>query len=124
MADTYSFSPDAGRLDRERVHHWLSERSYWARGRSRETQDAAIDASRNYGVYSVETGGQVAYARFVADAVRGRGIGKMLAAGVVADLEPLNLKRIMLATADAHGLYAQYGFTPLSDPSQVMVRLQ
>ena len=120
------------------MHHWLSGKSYWARGRSRETQDAAIDASRNYGVYSVETGGQVAYARvvtdavtfawlcdvFVADEVRGRGIGKMLAAGVVADLEPLNLKRIMLATADAHGLYAQYGFTPLSDPSQVMVRLQ
>jgi len=89
-------------------------------------------------VYCVETGGQVAFARvvtdgvtfawlcdvFVADTVRGQGIGKMLAAGVVADLEPLNLKRIMLATADAHGLYEQYGFVPLAEPSKFMARMR
>lgn len=134
MTDRYFFSAEAERIDRVLVHQWLSEESYWARGRVREKQDAAIDASRNYGVYDTGTGAQVAYGRvvtdgatfawlcdvFVATEVRGRGIGKMLAAGVVADLEPLGLKRILLSTGDAHGLYAQFGFTELTEPSKMM----
>jgi GNAT superfamily N-acetyltransferase len=120
------------------VHSWLSQDSYWAQGRSRETQDAAIDASRNYGVHDEETGEQVAYARVVTDGVtfawlcdvfvppevRGRGVGKMLVAAVIEDLEPLGLKRALLSTADAHGLYAQYGFAPLADPSTMMARVR
>lgn len=134
MNESYFFSAEADRIDRARVHQWLSEQSYWAQGRSRQTQDAAIDGSRNYGVYDRETGEQVAYGRVVTDGVtfawfcdvfvatdaRGRGIGKMLAAGVMDDLEPLNLKRVLLSTGDAHGLYAQYGFTPLAQPSKMM----
>ncbi|WP_349903644.1 GNAT family N-acetyltransferase [Parafrigoribacterium humi] len=137
MAARFSFSRDAAKIDRERVHRWLSEESYWAGGRERSTQDAAIDASRNYGVYDDDSGEQLAYARVVTDGVtfawlcdvfvapeaRGRGIGKVLIAGVIADLEPLGLKRTLLATGDAHGLYAQYGFTPLPDPSKMMERL-
>lgn len=120
----YEFSADDARIDRERVHAWLSEQAYWALGRARETQDAAMDGSRNYGVWDVESGLQVAYARvitdgvtfawlcdvFVAPDVRGSGIGKMLVEGILSDLEPLGLRRILLATADAHGLYARYGF--------------
>ena len=138
MTERYFFSADADRIDRARVHLWLSEQSYWAQGRLRETQDAAVDASRNYGVYDIETGEQVAYGRVVTDGVtfawlcdvfvtteaRGQGIGKMLAAGVMADLEPLGLKRILLSTADAHGLYAQYGFTELAEPSRMMARVR
>ena len=138
MTERYFFSADADRIDRARVHLWLSEQSYWAQGRLRETQDAALDASRNYGVYDIETGEQVAYGRVVTDGVtfawlcdvfvtteaRGQGIGKMLAAGVMADLEPLGLKRILLSTADAHGLYAQYGFTELAEPSRMMARVR
>ncbi|MFE4195532.1 GNAT family N-acetyltransferase [Paenarthrobacter sp. NPDC056912] len=134
MTDTYFFSAEAEKIDRGRVHRWLSEESYWAQGRVREKQEAAIDASRNYGVYETSTGAQVAYGRvvtdsatfawlcdvFVAAEVRGRGIGKMLAAGVVADLEPLGLKRVLLSTGDAHGLYAQFGFTELREPSKMM----
>ena len=119
------------------VHSWLSELSYWARGRTRETQDAAIDASRNYGVFDTETGEQMAYGRVITDGVtfawlcdvfvapeaRGQGLGKLLAAAVVDDLEPLGLKRIMLSTGDAHGLYAQFGFAPLADPTRVMERI-
>lgn len=107
MTARYFFSAEMDRVDRARVHQWLSEESYWAQGRIRETQDAAIDASRNYGVYDTESGEQVAYGRVVTDGVtfawlcdlfvateaRGQGIGKMLAAGVVADLEHLGLKR-------------------------------
>ncbi len=138
MTMRYFLSAEAGRIDRSRVHRWLSEQSYWAKGRSREKQDAAIDASRNYWVYESGTGEQVAYGRVVTDGatfawfcdvfvsteVRGLGIGKMLAAGVVEDLEPLDLKRILLSTGDAHGLYAQYGFAPLTEPSKMMARVR
>lgn len=138
MTERYVFSAESDRVDRARVHQWLSEQSYWAQGRLRQKQDAAIDASRNYGVYDIGTGEQVAYARvvtdgvtfawlcdvFVASEVRGQGIGKMLAAGVMADLEPLDLKRVLLSTADAHGLYAQYGFTELTEPSRMMARVR
>lgn len=130
------FSADPARVDRARVHRWLSEESYWARGRTREAQDAAIDGSRVYGVYDDESGEQLAFARVVTDTVtfawlcdvfvdaaaRGRGVGKLLVAGVVADLEPLGMRRIALATADAHGLYAQFGFAPLPAPERWMTR--
>ncbi|MFE6733602.1 GNAT family N-acetyltransferase [Microbacterium sp. NPDC057650] len=135
MATGYRFSSDNADIDRDRVHAWLSEQSYWAEGRARETQDAAIDGSRNYAVLDRE-GAQVAYARVVTDAVtfawlcdvfvdpaeRGNGIGKMLIEGVVADIEQTPIRRIVLATADAHGLYAQYGFAPSEDPNRYMIR--
>ena len=135
MLSSYVFSNDASRIDRARVHAWLSEQSYWANGRAREVQDAAMDGSRNYGVWDA-SGAQVAYARVVTDAVtfawlcdvfvaeeaRGNGIGKMLVEGVIADLQPLGLTRMLLATADAHGLYAQYGFAPAEDPARYMIK--
>jgi GNAT superfamily N-acetyltransferase len=137
MPASYAVTSDTARIDRERVHRWLSEQAYWALGRSRATQDAAIDASRNYGVHDTTTEEQVAYARvvtdgvtfawlcdvFVAPEVRGRGVGRMLVTGVIADLEPLGLTRILLSTADAHGLYAPSGFAPLADPTRMMARL-
>lgn len=136
MESAYRFSSRLQDMDRETVHRWLSEDSYWAQGRPRQTQDSAMDASRNYGVFERATGRQVAYARVVTDSVtfawlcdvfvdpsvRGQGVGKDIIAGVVADLEPLGLRRVLLATADAHGLYEQYGFGPLDDPSRFMVR--
>ncbi|WP_448005488.1 GNAT family N-acetyltransferase [Agromyces bauzanensis] len=136
MPDDLEFSDDPARLDRDRIHSWLSEESYWAMGRDRARQDAAIDASRNFGVYDATTGEQLGYARvvtdgatfawlcdvFVASGARGRGIGIALVDGVVAALEPLGLTRIMLATGDAHGLYAKFGFRPLARPEQVMER--
>ncbi|WP_405474197.1 GNAT family N-acetyltransferase [Paenarthrobacter ilicis] len=138
MSEQYFFSAETDRVDRDRIHQWLSEQSYWAQGRRREQQNAAIDASRNYGVYDIGTGEQVAYARVVTDGVtfawlcdvfvatetRGQGIGKMLAAGVMAELETLDLKRVLLSTADAHGLYAQFGFTELTEPSRMMARVR
>ncbi|GAA2464648.1 GNAT family N-acetyltransferase [Agromyces soli] len=133
---SHAFSNDVTRLDRALVHRWLSELSYWAEGRSRATQDAAIDASRNYGVYEEETGAQLAYARVVTDGAtfawlcdvfvdpdsRGAGIGKLLMNGVAADLDALGIPRTMLATSDAHGLYRQYGFAELSEPAKYLLR--
>jgi GNAT superfamily N-acetyltransferase len=135
LAVILTFSADSARIDRDLVHGWLSEQAYWALGRTRAAQDAAIDASRNYGVYG-EGGGQVAYARVVTDgqtfawlcdvfvdpSVRGLGAGKLVA-GVLEDLDALGLPRTMLATADAHGLYAQYGFAT-ADPARFMIRAE
>jgi predicted N-acetyltransferase YhbS len=136
MVATYRFSTDPQILDRPLVHRWLSESSYWAAGREREVQDRAMDGSRNYAVVRAADGRQVAYARVVTDGVtfawlcdvivdptcRGDGVGKLLVEGLLADLEPLGLKRVVLATADAHGLYEQFGFRPLADPTMWMAR--
>lgn len=129
-----AFSADTDRVDRAQVHAWLSGEAYWAIGRSRATQDAAIDGSRNYGVY--RSGRQIAYARAVTDRVtfawvcdvfvdaseRGRGVGRMLVEGLTADLDAFGLKRMVLTTGDAHGLYAAVGFEALPSPERWMVR--
>ncbi|GAA1055108.1 N-acetyltransferase [Agromyces luteolus] len=136
MADGIRYSGETGDIDRARVHEWISEHAYWALGRPREVQDAAIDASWNYGAYDAETGEQLGYARIVTDGItfawlcdvivapeaRGRGVGVGLIGFVVEQLEPLGLKRLVLATGDAHTLYERFGFEPLARPEQWMVR--
>jgi ribosomal protein S18 acetylase RimI-like enzyme len=126
---TYEFSTDPDRIDAARVHELVSRHTYWAKGRPRELMDAAIAGSRPYGVFRRDTGEQVAFARVVTDgatfawladvivdpALRGQGIGKLLVAGVVDDIEPLGLRRTLLATADAHGLYERFGWLPVDD---------
>lgn len=132
----YEFSTDPTRIDAARVHELISRHTYWAKGRPREVMDAAITGSRPYGVYRRDTGEQVAFARVVTDGVtfawladvivdpdlRGQGIGKLLVAGVVADIEPLGLRRTLLATADAHGLYEQFGWQPVNEEYRWMER--
>lgn len=137
MPSSFTFSNDRALVDRDLVHHWLSEQSYWAKGRSRETQDAAIDASRNYVIRDADDR-QVGYARVVTDGVtfawlcdvfvdegaRGHGIARMLVEGVLEDLRVSStVRRVMLATSTASGLYAQYGFAPSADPNHYMVKL-
>jgi GNAT superfamily N-acetyltransferase len=128
----FEFSDDPARLDRDRVHHWLSEESYWAVGRDRAVQDRAIEGSLNYGMYRGSE--QVAYARAVTDgatfawlcdvyvdsSVRSLGVGVALIGGVMDALEPLGLRRIALATRDAHGLYRKFGFEGLAEPEKWM----
>lgn len=136
MTSRFSLSTDTAAVDRDRVHRWLSEQSYWAKGRARAMQDAAIDASRNYTIRD-EDGAQVAYARVVTDGVtfawlcdvfvdegeRAQGLGKMLVEGVIDDLQrSTTVYRILLATSTAAGLYAQYGFEPADDPGFYMAR--
>ncbi|MFI9486544.1 GNAT family N-acetyltransferase [Promicromonospora sp. NPDC052451] len=132
----YEFSADPARIDAARVHDLISRHTYWAKDRPRHVMDAAIAGSRPYGVYRRSTGEQVGFARIVTDGatfawladvivdpdLRGEGIGKLLVAGVVADVEPLGLRRILLATADAHGLYERYGWRPISDDFTWMER--
>ncbi|MET9698689.1 GNAT family N-acetyltransferase [Streptomyces sp. NPDC006529] len=127
-------STDSARLDPERIHRWLSQDAYWALGRSREKQDLAIANSLNFGAYDRVGGRQLAYARVVTDratfawlcdvyvdpAARGRGLGTALAEAVRDHLAPYGVRRIMLATADAHGVYAKVGFEPLAEPGKWM----
>ncbi|MGI5453240.1 GNAT family N-acetyltransferase [Streptomyces sp. CA-249302] len=130
LPDGYEISTDPERLDADRVHRWLSTDAYWATGRPREKQERAMAGSLNFGVYDTGSGEQVAYARVVTDhatfawlcdvyvdpSVRGKSIGTALVGAVRDHLAPFGLRRIMLATADAHGVYAKLGFEPLADP--------
>lgn len=132
----YRFSNDIAEIDREYVHHWLSTQSYWAIGRTREVHDAAVAGSRNYGMFD-EVGTQVAYARVITDgatfawlcdvfvdpSIRGAGVGVAMLDGIVAELEPLNLRRTMLVTADAHTLYEKFGFAAPDKPEMLMARM-
>ncbi|MFI8188920.1 GNAT family N-acetyltransferase [Streptomyces sp. NPDC085946] len=130
----YEFSADPARVDAGRVHRWLSTDAYWALGRTRDQQDRAIAGSLNFGVYETVSGEQVAYARVVTDratfawlcdvyvdpSVRGKGIGTALVAAVREHLRPTGLRRVLLATHDAHEVYGKLGFRPLERPDQWM----
>lgn len=134
LPEGYEISTDPDRVDAGRVHHWLSTDAYWAIGRPREKQDRAIAGSLNFGVYAVESGDQVAYARVITDlasfawlcdvyvdrSVRGEGIGTALVGAVREHLRPYGLKRILLATHDAQGVYEKLGFAPLAKPDHWM----
>lgn len=130
----YEISTDPARLDLPRIHRWLSGDSYWAAGRTMDKQRTAVANSVNFGAYDEATGEQHGYARVITDhatfawlcdvyvdpAARGKGLGIRLAAAVRDHLAPFGVPRILLATRDAHGVYAKVGFAPLADPERWM----
>ncbi|MFF8033309.1 MULTISPECIES: GNAT family N-acetyltransferase [unclassified Streptomyces] len=134
LPEGYEISADRARIDAGRVHRWLSTDAYWALGRPREKQDRAIEGSLNFGVYDTVSGEQAAYARVVTDratfawlcdvyvdpSARGKGLGTALVAAVREELRSCGVKRVMLATHDAHGVYARLGFRPLDRPDHWM----
>jgi GNAT superfamily N-acetyltransferase len=129
-----TISTDDALLDVDRVHRWLSEDAYWSLGRSRDTVERSLQQSVNVGAY--DESGQVGFLRIVTDratfawvcdvyvdpAARGQGVGKLLMAEADRLLAGYGVLRALLATADAHGLYAQHGFAPLADPARWMER--
>ncbi len=133
-ADDYEIDTDLARMDLDRVHHWLSTDAYWSLGRTRETVEAAARHSLNFGAFAPD-GTQVAYARVVTDHAtfgwlcdvyvdhghRGRRLGGRLTEAVVDTLRPMGLKRVLLATADAHEVYARIGFVPMPNPERWMI---
>lgn len=123
-------STASSEVDRDAVGRMLHD-TYWAASRSREVQDAAIDASQNFSVFDA-SGRQVAYARVVTDgatfaylcdvvvddALRGHGVGRFLVAQVMQHLQALGDLEILLTSRDAGDLYRKAGFSPLEHPAR------
>jgi len=130
----YLICTDPARLDIAMIHGYLSSSAYWAMGRPLDVVRRSIENSLPFGVYKGQV--QIGFARVVTDYAtfawladvfvlpefRGQGLGKWLI-GVIVDHPRLaGLRRSILATKDAHGLNAQYGFTPLDAPGRFMER--
>jgi len=129
--DNLLISTDPTRLDLDAITAMLS-RSYWARGRKREVVARYVQHSLVFGVY--DGARQIGLARVISDYTtfaylsdvfiheeyRSRGVGKWLVETILSHPELRGMRRWMLATQDAHGLYAQFGFTPLHDAGRWM----
>lgn len=136
MTDGYELRTTLAEMDLDRVHRWLSTDAYWALGRTRDNVETAARNSLNFGVF--RDGEQVAYTRVLTDHAnfawlcdvyvdrdhRGRGLGNRMVKAVVELLEPTGVQRIVLATRDAHDVYARAGFAPLPRPQDWMIRLR
>jgi N-acetylglutamate synthase-like GNAT family acetyltransferase len=128
----FEISTDKSRLDLDIIHRFLSEESYWANKRSLERSKTAIENSICFGVY--HHGRQIGFARvvsdkatfayigdvFILDEFRGRGLSKKLMKSMLEHPELQGLRRWVLATRDAHGLYEQFGFSLMKFPERWM----
>ena len=128
----YVLTCELGRVDVDRVHGWLSQESYWAKGRGRAVVERSIAGSRPYSVHSQDQ--QAAFARVVTDEAtfawicdvfvdehhRGRGLGTWLVDSIVEDLAVLGVQRFLLATKDAHEVYRRCGFVAVEGTDRWM----
>ena len=130
----FTISTDRSRLQLDVIQAFMSEESYWAKSRTLEQTRTAIENSICFGVYEGER--QIGFARVVSDQAtfaylgdvfilnefRGRGLSKWLMETIVSHPDLQGLRRWLLATRDAHGLYSQFGFGPLRFPERWMER--
>ena len=128
----FVISTDPARLDLDMIHEFLTN-CYWAKGIPRDVVARSIEQSLCFGVYD-GSGAQVGFARaisdlatfayigdvFILESYRGRGLGKWLMECITQHPTLQGLRRWMLATRDAHGLYSQFGFTPVKVPERYM----
>jgi len=136
MDKDFYISTDKSLLDIDLIYNFLANQSYWAQGRSRKTIEKSIQHSLCFGIYNLAHQ-QVGFARVVTDYAvfawlmdvfiieeqRGKALGKYLITEIMNHQDLQGLKRWGLATKDAHGLYEQYGFKPLSKPETMMERI-
>ena len=132
--EKFEVSTDRERLDIDWIHRVLTTETYWATTRTEAQTRTAIENSLCFGVYAGEK--QVGFGRvvsdfatfayvgdvFVAADYRGRGIGKMVMEAMESHANLQGLRRWLLATKDAHGLYEQYEFSSLKFPERWMER--
>lgn len=130
----YTISTDNNRLDTRTIHDFIANQSYWAQGRPIETMQRALDNSLNFGLYRNDQ--QIGFARVVTDYAtfawiadvfvlpehRGRGLSKWLMELILSHPELQGFRRWVLATKDAHSLYARFGFIALHRPERWMER--
>lgn len=139
IKNEFSISTDKSKINIGYVHEFLTQ-SYWSPDVPIETVKKALDSSLCFGMYdsgnqTLPTGRQVGYARMITDKAtfayladvfidekfRGKGLGKWLIKVILAHPDLQGLRRIMLATKDAHTLYERYGFISLNNPERYMV---
>jgi GNAT superfamily N-acetyltransferase len=134
MLNTLRISCDKSALDVALIHRFLSGHSGWAKGISLPTVQKSLEHSLCFGGFLGTA--QVAFARVITDYAtfanlvdvfvlpehRGKGYSKLIMQAVIAHPQLQELRRFTLATADAHGLYARFGFTPLQKPLSHMER--
>lgn len=139
MAETwqrgdYTISTDNDRLDLGVIHDFVSNQSYWAQGRALKVVKRALDHSLNFGIYKDKQ--QIGFGRVVTDYAtfawiadvfvlsefRGQGLSKWLMEVMLSHPELQGFRRWVLATKDAHTLYARFGFIPLHRPERWMER--
>jgi GNAT superfamily N-acetyltransferase len=134
LQDNIAYTCELARIDLDRVHDWIARKSYWAGQMPRQVFDRAVAGSLCFG--ALKGGVTVGFCRVITDRAtfayladvfvdpgeRGQGIGKGLMRAVMAHPELQNLRRWLLVTADAHGLYAQQGFVALATPERFMER--
>jgi GNAT superfamily N-acetyltransferase len=128
----YFLSTEPSLLDVSLIHKFLSEQSYWAPGIPREVVERSLKNSLCFGLFQESQ--QIGFARvvtdratfawlgdvFVIDEFRGEGLGKWMIETLLTHPDLQGLRRCLLGTRDAHGLYTQFGFTPLADPSRFL----
>ena len=128
----FLISTDRARLHLDVIHNFLTN-CYWAKGIPREVVERSIEHSLCFGIYD-GSGRQVGFARvisdfatfaylgdvFVLESHRGRGLGAWLMECVTQHRAVQGLRRWVLLTRDAHGLYARFGFTLLAAPERYM----
>lgn len=134
----FTIDTDRARVDLDVVHGFLTE-CYWAKGIPRDVVKRSIDGALCFGIYREGEGAraeQVGFARvitdfatyayigdvFVLEPWRGLGLSKWLMECITAHPELQGLRRWVLATRDAHGLYRQFGFTGIQHPERWMHR--
>jgi N-acetylglutamate synthase-like GNAT family acetyltransferase len=129
--DDFLITTDNNKIDVNYVH-WFLTRSYWAEGIPIETVERSIKCSICFSVIYLNH--QVGFARVITDKAtfayladvfidenfRGRGLSKWLMEVITNHPDLQGLRRFMLATRDAHGLYSQFGFTPLTNTDRWM----
>lgn len=130
MTNPYTISTDKSRLDLNVIHQFLSQEAYWSPNIPKELVQKAIDNSLCFGIYADNQ--QVGFARVISDYAtfgylsdvfivpehRGKGLSKQLMASIMAHPDLQGLRRWMLITRDAHGLYSQFGFQPTTENPQ------
>jgi GNAT superfamily N-acetyltransferase len=131
-----AISTDLARFELDRIHHWLTTEAYWSKGRPRDVFDRAIAHSTCFGAF-MPSGEQAGFARIVSDHAtfaylcdvfvfpkfRGRGISKAMMDAIMTHPCAQGVRRFMLVTTDASGLYARYGFTPLTEAGRMMEKV-
>jgi len=132
MQSTYNISTDKARLNLDFIHEYLSSKAYWCLNIPYETVRRSVENSLCFGVYCGD--GQIGFARVISDYAtiaylgdvfiieehRGKGLSKMLIQAIMDHPDLQGLRRWILLTRDAHGLYQQFGWEPLANPERYM----